>query len=58
MPELHNEEEAQVNFILAKVIPDTQRRTVMSAPQKKEVNFLPNPEIAGRGGKKDMFSAE
>lgn len=45
---LCDEDEAQVNIIFARVIPDIQRRTVTSAPQKKEVNFLPIPEIAGK----------
>lgn len=50
------EDEAQVNIIFARVIPDAQRRTVTSAPQKKEVNFLPKPEIAGKKRKKDLFA--
>lgn len=52
MFKLRNEDEAQVNLIFARVIPDTRRRTVTSAPQKKEVNFLPKPEIAGKKEKK------
>lgn len=29
--------------------------TLIKAPQKKEVNFLPNPEIAGSGQEKDNW---
>lgn len=57
MSKLRNEDEAQVNVTFARV---TRRRTVTSAPQKKEVNFLPKPEIAGgeKKGQKDLFAAE
>lgn len=48
------EYEAQVNIIFARVILDTERRTVTSAPQKKEVNFLPKPEIAEKKRKFDI----
>lgn len=59
MSKLRNKDETQVDIIFARVIPDTQRRTVTSAPQKKEVNFLPKPEIAEKKKKKkDLFAAE